>query len=274
VADDAFEIQMLHGMGDPIKAAVRAMGLRLREYAPVGELIPGMAYFVRRLLENTANESFLRDVRRGRRRRELDRAAAASADSTSRAAAAAGRRGDRLRRPRRVRQPAARRLRAPREPPRRRRGADGVRSAGSPALVAAASTGATRRPPVSLDSVDPAAPGDVLGSVAYGGPARPRRPSQAARRRASPAGATRRRSERAGALPRRRADARRARGARRARDARGRQDRREADADVDEAIDFLEYYGREMLRLGTPRRMGHAPASTTTTSTSRAAWRW
>ena len=51
---------MLHGMGDPIKAAVRKLGLRLREYTPVGELIPGMAYFVRRLLENTANESFLR----------------------------------------------------------------------------------------------------------------------------------------------------------------------------------------------------------------------
>ena len=35
--------------------------------------------------------------------------------------------------------------------------------------------------------------------------------------------------------------------------------RREANGDVDEAIDFLEYYGREMLRLGTPRRMGHVP---------------
>ena len=33
----------------------------------------------------------------------------------------------------------------------------------------------------------------------------------------------------------------------------------EADADVCEAIDFLEYYGREMIRLGTPRRMGRAP---------------
>ena len=60
VPDDGFELQMLRGMGDPIKAAVRALGLRLREYTPVGELIPGMAYFVRRLLENTANESFLR----------------------------------------------------------------------------------------------------------------------------------------------------------------------------------------------------------------------
>ena len=34
---------------------------------------------------------------------------------------------------------------------------------------------------------------------------------------------------------------------------------READADVAEAIDFFEYYAREMLRLGTPRRMGHVP---------------
>ena len=38
------------------------MGLRLRVYVPVGELIPGMAYLVRRLLENTANESFLRQT--------------------------------------------------------------------------------------------------------------------------------------------------------------------------------------------------------------------
>ena len=57
-----FELQMLHGMGDPIKAAVRGLGLRLREYAPVGQLIPGMAYLVRRLLENTANDSFLRQT--------------------------------------------------------------------------------------------------------------------------------------------------------------------------------------------------------------------
>ena len=38
------------------------MGLRVREYAPFGELIPGMAYLVRRLLENTANDSFLRQT--------------------------------------------------------------------------------------------------------------------------------------------------------------------------------------------------------------------
>jgi RHH-type proline utilization regulon transcriptional repressor/proline dehydrogenase/delta 1-pyrroline-5-carboxylate dehydrogenase len=57
---NAFEIQMLYGMADPIKRALVEMGFRVREYAPVGELIPGMAYLVRRLLENTSNESWLR----------------------------------------------------------------------------------------------------------------------------------------------------------------------------------------------------------------------
>ena len=56
----ALEIQMLRGMADQLKAAVIQDGLRLREYVPVGEMIPGMAYLVRRLLENTSNESWLR----------------------------------------------------------------------------------------------------------------------------------------------------------------------------------------------------------------------
>lgn len=56
----AIELQMLHGMADALKSAVIARGLRLREYLPVGEMIPGMAYLVRRLLENTSNESWLR----------------------------------------------------------------------------------------------------------------------------------------------------------------------------------------------------------------------
>ncbi|MGD0541201.1 MAG: proline dehydrogenase family protein [Tepidisphaeraceae bacterium] len=54
------EFQMLFGMADPIKAALVEMNHRVRVYAPVGELLPGMAYLVRRLLENTSNESFLR----------------------------------------------------------------------------------------------------------------------------------------------------------------------------------------------------------------------
>ncbi len=58
--DTAIELQMLRGMADDLKTAARNMNLRLREYVPVGELVPGMAYFVRRLLENTSNESWLR----------------------------------------------------------------------------------------------------------------------------------------------------------------------------------------------------------------------
>ncbi len=41
------------------------MGLRVRAYCPVGDLVAGMAYLVRRLLENTSNESFLQEQARG-----------------------------------------------------------------------------------------------------------------------------------------------------------------------------------------------------------------
>ncbi len=51
---------MLYGMADAEKQAIVDAGYRLRIYMPYGELIPGMAYLVRRLLENTSNDSFLR----------------------------------------------------------------------------------------------------------------------------------------------------------------------------------------------------------------------
>lgn len=56
----ALEIQMLYGMADALKGAIVGRGLRLREYVPVGPLLPGMSYFVRRLLENASNQSWLR----------------------------------------------------------------------------------------------------------------------------------------------------------------------------------------------------------------------
>ena len=58
--DGGFEIQMLYGMADAEKQAIVDLGHRLRIYMPYGELIPGMAYLVRRLLENTSNDSFVR----------------------------------------------------------------------------------------------------------------------------------------------------------------------------------------------------------------------
>src|SRR5437867_124965 len=60
LAAKVMELQMLYGMAEPLQSAVVDAGYRLRVYAPVGDLIPGMAYLVRRLLENTANESILR----------------------------------------------------------------------------------------------------------------------------------------------------------------------------------------------------------------------
>ncbi len=56
----AYEFQALYGMADELKASLVQLGHRVREYCPVGELLPGMAYLVRRLLENTSNEGFLK----------------------------------------------------------------------------------------------------------------------------------------------------------------------------------------------------------------------
>jgi proline dehydrogenase len=53
------EFQILRGLGDDLARALASFDLRVRAYCPVGDLVAGMAYLVRRLLENTSNESFL-----------------------------------------------------------------------------------------------------------------------------------------------------------------------------------------------------------------------
>ena len=63
--DGDLELQVLRGLGDDLQHALAASGLRVRAYCPVGELVAGMAYLVRRLLENTSNESFLHERSRG-----------------------------------------------------------------------------------------------------------------------------------------------------------------------------------------------------------------
>ncbi len=60
VPKNAYELQMLYGMGTEQAQAFAELGHRVRIYIPFGEPIPGMAYLVRRLLENTSNDSFLR----------------------------------------------------------------------------------------------------------------------------------------------------------------------------------------------------------------------
>jgi proline dehydrogenase len=64
-ADSELELQVLRGLGDELQHALAARGFRVRTYCPVGDLVAGMAYLVRRLLENTSNEGFLSEQARG-----------------------------------------------------------------------------------------------------------------------------------------------------------------------------------------------------------------
>jgi proline dehydrogenase len=72
--DRELELQVLRGLGDELQHALAACGYRVRTYCPVGDLVAGMAYLVRRLLENTSNESFLSEQARGVPVEELLRA--------------------------------------------------------------------------------------------------------------------------------------------------------------------------------------------------------
>ncbi len=60
LSKNSIELQMLYGMAEPQRMVLSRDGYRVRVYAPIGELLPGMSYLVRRLLENTSNSGFLR----------------------------------------------------------------------------------------------------------------------------------------------------------------------------------------------------------------------
>jgi RHH-type transcriptional regulator, proline utilization regulon repressor / proline dehydrogenase / delta 1-pyrroline-5-carboxylate dehydrogenase len=257
--DSAFEVQMLHGMGEPLKQAVRGMGLRLREYAPVGELIPGMAYLVRRLLENTADDSFLRQTF----------VEGAAADELVRAPRPSGDLGAPVRRrpsvsPTDAAAPGPFRNQPHADFSRRENRDDfdaalaAVRArigAYHPLRIGGRDIETAKR----LESVDPAAPATVLGTVAYGGRAEAEA-AVAAARAALPGWRDTPPRERAAVLFEAAELMRRELFELAALvTLESGKSRRESDADVCEAIDFLEYYGREMLRLATPRRLGDVP---------------
>ncbi len=71
VAPKAFEFQVLYGMGEHLGEVLKAQGYPVRIYTPVGELIPGMSYLVRRLLENTTGQSFIQQSLNSDFRKEL-----------------------------------------------------------------------------------------------------------------------------------------------------------------------------------------------------------
>jgi RHH-type proline utilization regulon transcriptional repressor/proline dehydrogenase/delta 1-pyrroline-5-carboxylate dehydrogenase len=59
------EFQRLFGMGEALHQQLLAQGMASRVYAPVGELRRLLPYLVRRLLENGANNSFVKQLRSG-----------------------------------------------------------------------------------------------------------------------------------------------------------------------------------------------------------------
>ena len=247
IPDTGYEIQMLYGMAEPIQAAVRRLGLRLRVYAPVGELVPGMAYLVRRLLENTSNESFVRH--RFAEERPVEELVSPhrvdvlpDPDPPARRPAT-----DPARPGPYVHEPVA----EWRRPEVRAGLATAVISLPSglgvavPAVIDGERVTTGRR----IESLDPAEPDTVVATSAWCGPAEADAAVAAARAaveswRRTPASGRAAVIFGAGAWMRSRRDELAALQVYEAG-----KPWVEADADVCEAIDFCEYYGREMLRL-------------------------
>jgi RHH-type proline utilization regulon transcriptional repressor/proline dehydrogenase/delta 1-pyrroline-5-carboxylate dehydrogenase len=247
ISGDAFEFQMLYGMAEPLRRVLHERGQKVRVYTPLGELIPGMAYLIRRLLENTSNESFLR-------KSFIEKA---SFEDLIRPPVMPG--GE-------IGTPPGDHFRN--EPSldfsvsaHREKMAGAIRSlmGGTngeyPLLIGGREVKTAR----AIISSNPARPGEIIGRV-----------SSASTSEADDAvaEAVRTRDEWGKTPPEKRVSCL----FKAAEEMRERRFElaalevcevgktwRDADADVAEAIDYLEYYGREMLRLAPPARLGDYP---------------
>jgi RHH-type proline utilization regulon transcriptional repressor/proline dehydrogenase/delta 1-pyrroline-5-carboxylate dehydrogenase len=259
VPEHRYEFQALYGMAEPVRKGLLKVAGRVRLYCPYGELLPGMAYLVRRLLENTANESFLR------------------------LSFADGEAEDRL-----LENPALtleRELAAAPQKPAAPAGIDGLTAFRNepladftvadlrkafPEAIATVRGQAGRVLPLfiggksvetedRIPTINPADPSEVLASVCQAGTAE----VDAAVDAADAAFAVWRDKtprERADVILKAAAIARRdivALSATQVLEVGKQWD--QAYNDVGEAIDFLEFYAREALRLGAPKRMGREP---------------
>ncbi|WP_272700285.1 proline dehydrogenase family protein [Desulfovibrio sp. Fe33] len=257
VPEDRYEFQVLYGMAEPVRKGLKNVARRVRLYCPYGDLLPGMAYLVRRLLENTANESFLKqtfadeaDMERllenpsQTLRRQLEGKCRTDREE-----------GEGLPRFRNF-PPADFTLPEERD--------------AYPASIARLRASMGGQVPLfingrdvvtgdTLDSYNPANPSEIIGSVCQAGVAEVDTAVEMAReayytwRDVPP-------EERAQALLRAAAHLKanvHEMAALQVLEVGKQWD--QAQADVGEAIDFLEYYAREMIRLGKPRRMGRAP---------------
>jgi len=247
---NGYEIQMLYGMAEPVRQAIIQNGQRVRVYLPVGELLPGISYLIRRLMENTSNTSFLRQTYADRKDiAGLIKAPAVPAPRDDGAESAAE--------PNDLSQPFRN------EPPidfSRRE--NRRRFAGALEQVRAQFKNSRKRGSGPwLESLNPATL-EVVGRVPLASPDEAEQAIERAAQffpawRATPA------LERAKLLAKAAALMRERRWELAAWEVfevgKG---WREADADVVEAIDYLEYYAREMIRLSAPRATQHLPGET------------
>jgi len=66
------EHQILHRMAEGVARALAGVGWATRDYMPVGELVPGIAYLVRRILENASQVGILAQSREGFSASDID----------------------------------------------------------------------------------------------------------------------------------------------------------------------------------------------------------
>lgn len=240
VPESRYEFQVLYGMAEPVRRAVLNQTGRVRLYAPCGAMIPGMAYLVRRLLENTANESFLRQ--KFAEGIDMERLIEDPADVAARE-------------PSRPPAPAASFRNEPAPDFTRPEEMDAFRAAlrtvrgrlgrKCPLLINGADVDTAEWD----DSVNPANPGEVVGRIARAGRDEASAAVQAAARafpawRDTPPAERARLLRAAAAILRSRLHEEAAWQILEV----GKQ-WDQAHADLGEAIDFLEYYANEMLRL-------------------------
>lgn len=263
VPEHRYEFQVLYGMGEPVRKGLKNVAGKVRLYCPYGDLIPGMAYLVRRLLENTANESFLRqsfvdgatvDLLLENPALTLDRENAARAEKAAAKAPAP--------KPGGVFPPFS-------NEPLIDFTIPGNRTAYADALATVRQSAGRTLPlyingkdvktELTLPTVNPAASDEVMAQVCQAG----REQIDEAMAAAKAAFASWRDTPpevRAGYLHKAAAAARRRifeLSALQTLEVGKQWD--QAYNDVAEGIDFLEYYARDILRLGAPRRMGRAP---------------
>ncbi len=260
VPEERYEFQMLYGMAEPVRKAILKIVGRIRLYCPYGPMVPGMGYLVRRLLENTSNESFLRQSFAGEAQIDKlleDPDVVAERERTARQ----------------------------QQPKKERSGPGGLRGfCNEPAVdftradhrqafpeqIARVRGESGKNYPLFINgrevwtddlapTVNPNSPSELLGQICQAG-TNEVGDAVAAAKVAFPAWrdtGPRTRAEyliKAAQVARRRIFELSAWQVLEI----GKQ-WDQAHADVVEAIDFLEYYAREMIRLGEPRRVGQAP---------------